>query len=119
MKVGILGGGQLARMIALAGYPLGLKFIVLDPDANAGAAGLSEHLLGAYDDPALLAELAEKADVVTYEFENVPAHVAEFLSSHTLVYPPAGALAVAQDRLLEKKFLPRVGDRHRAVCRRR
>ena len=109
MKVGILGGGQLARMIALAGYPLGLKFIVLDPDTNAGAAGLSEHLLGAYDDPALLAELAEKADVVTYEFENVPAHVAEFLSSHTLVYPPAGALAVAQDRLLEKNFFRELG----------
>ncbi|MCQ8180095.1 5-(carboxyamino)imidazole ribonucleotide synthase [Methylomonas sp. SURF-1] len=109
MKVGILGGGQLARMIALAGYPLGLKFIVLDPDTNAGAGGLSEHLLGAYDDPALLAELAEKADVVTYEFENVPAHVAEFLSSHTLVYPPAGALAVAQDRLLEKNFFRELG----------
>ncbi len=104
MKIGILGGGQLARMIALAGYPLGLKFIVLDPDANAGAAGLSEHLHGAYDDPALLAELAEKADVVTYEFENVPAHVAEFLTSHTTVYPPANALAVAQDRLQEKNF---------------
>lgn len=109
MKVGILGGGQLARMIALAGYPLGLKFIVLDPDSNAGAGGLSEHLLGAYDDPALLAELAQKADVVTYEFENVPAHVAEFLSSHTLVYPPAGALAVAQDRLLEKNFFRELG----------
>ncbi|MCQ8104580.1 5-(carboxyamino)imidazole ribonucleotide synthase [Methylomonas sp. SURF-2] len=109
MKVGILGGGQLARMIALAGYPLGLKFIVLDPDANAGAAGLSEHLHGAYDDPELLAQLAAKADVVTYEFENVPAHVAEFLTSHTLVYPPAKALAVAQDRLLEKDFFNRIG----------
>jgi len=111
MKIGILGGGQLARMIALAGYPLGLKFIVLDPDVNAGAAGLSEHLLGAYDDPDLLAELAEKADIVTYEFENVPAHVAEFLSSHTTVYPPAGALAVAQDRLLEKNFFKDLGIR--------
>lgn len=109
MKVGILGGGQLARMIALAGYPLGLKFIVLDPDTNAGAAGLSEHLHGAYDDPELLAQLAEKADVVTYEFENVPAHVAEFLSSHTTVYPPANALAVAQDRLLEKNFFNDLG----------
>ena len=109
MKVGILGGGQLARMIALAGYPLGLKFIVLDPDANAGAAGLSEHLKGAYDDPELLAQLAEKADVVTYEFENVPSHVAEFLSSHTTVYPPAQALAVAQDRLLEKNFFNELG----------
>ena len=104
MKIGILGGGQLARMIALAGYPLGLQFIVLDPDQNAGAAGLSQHLLGAYDDPALIDQLAEQADVVTYEFENVPAHVAEFLSSHTTVYPPANALAVAQDRLLEKNF---------------
>ncbi|MDD4913548.1 MAG: 5-(carboxyamino)imidazole ribonucleotide synthase [Methylococcales bacterium] len=104
MKIGILGGGQLARMLALAGYPLGLKFIILDPDANAGAAGLGEHLLGAYDDPILLAELADKADVVTYEFENVPANVAAFLSSHTTVYPPANALAVAQDRLLEKNF---------------
>ena len=104
MKIGILGGGQLARMLALAGYPLGLQFIVLDPSATAGAAGLSEHLHGAYDDPALLAELAEKADVVTYEFENVPAHTAEFLFSHTTVYPPATALAIAQDRLLEKNF---------------
>ena len=75
---------------------------MLDPDRQAGAGGLSEHLLGAYDDPVLLAKLAESADVVTYEFENVPAHVAEFLSSRTTVYPPAKALAVAQDRLLEK-----------------
>ncbi|MGR8930627.1 MAG: 5-(carboxyamino)imidazole ribonucleotide synthase [Gammaproteobacteria bacterium] len=109
MKVGILGGGQLARMIALAGYPLGLNFIILDPDPKAGAAGLSEHLLGAYDDPDLLAQLADKADVVTYEFENVPAHVAEFLSTHTTVYPPAQALAVAQDRLLEKNFFNELG----------
>lgn len=109
MKVGILGGGQLARMIALAGYPLGLKFVVLDPDPNAGAAGLSEHLLGAYDNPELLAQLAKKADVVTYEFENVPAPVAEFLSSHTQVFPPAQALAVAQDRLLEKNFFNELG----------
>lgn len=109
MKIGILGGGQLARMIALAGYPLGLQFIILDPDPNAGAGGLSEHLLGAYDDPDLLAQLAEKADVVSYEFENVPAHVAEFLASHTTVYPPAGALAVAQDRLLEKNFFKQLG----------
>lgn len=109
MKIGILGGGQLARMLALAGFPLGLKFIVLDPDPQAGAGGLSEHLQGAYDDPALLAELAEKADVVTYEFENVPAHVAEFLASHTKVYPPAGSLAVAQDRWLEKNFFRDIG----------
>ncbi len=104
MKVGILGGGQLARMIALAGYPLGVDFIILDPSDVAGAIGLGEHLHGQYDDQALLAELAEKADVVTYEFENVPADVAKFLASHTTVYPSPNALAVAQDRLHEKNF---------------
>jgi len=105
MIVGILGAGQLARMIALAGYPLGLDFIFLDPSADACANKLGEHLHGDYNDPRLLAELAERADVVTYEFENVPADVAEFLAAHTRVYPPAQALAVAQDRLVEKNFL--------------
>ncbi|HHA19526.1 MAG TPA: 5-(carboxyamino)imidazole ribonucleotide synthase [Methylophaga sp.] len=104
MKVGILGGGQLARMIALAGYPLGLEFIILDPSEDAGATGLGEHLHGQYDDPALLEELAEKADVVTYEFENVPADVAKYLAEHTRVYPAPNALAVSQDRLQEKNF---------------
>ena len=104
MKIGILGGGQLARMMALSGYPLGLEFIILDPSKEAGAVGLGEHLHGAYDDEKLLAELAEKADVITYEFENVPAEVALFLSEHTTVYPAANALAVAQDRLDEKNF---------------
>ncbi len=104
MKIGILGGGQLARMIALAGYPLGLKFIILDPSESAGATGLGEHLQGQYDDPELLAELAKKADIVTYEFENVPASAADFLSSHTTIYPAANALAIAQDRLTEKNF---------------
>lgn len=104
MKVGILGGGQLARMIALAGYPLGVEFIILDPSDEAGAIGLGEHLHGRYDDQTLLTELAEKADVVTYEFENVPAEVAKFLASHTTVYPSPNALAVAQDRLHEKNF---------------
>ena len=79
MKIGILGAGQLARMIALAGYPLGLQFVFLDPSAEACANSLGQHLHGAYDDPRLLAELADLADVVTYEFENVPADVADFL----------------------------------------
>jgi 5-(carboxyamino)imidazole ribonucleotide synthase len=109
MKIGILGGGQLARMIALAGYPLGLDFVVLDPGGDACGARLGEHLQGAYDDEALLAELAEKADVVTYEFENVPARVAEFLASHTQVHPSPRVLAIAQDRLLEKNFFRELG----------
>lgn len=109
MKIGILGAGQLARMIALAGYPLGVEFIVLDPSADACSTMLCEHLHGDYNDPALLAQLAERADVVTYEFENVPAEVAEFLASHTTVHPAPKALAVAQDRLIEKNFLNNLG----------
>ncbi len=104
MNVGILGGGQLARMLALAGYPLGLDFTILDPSEKAGATGLGIHLHGQYDDQALLAKLAETVDVVTYEFENVPAEVAKFLAEHTRVYPAPNALAIAQDRLQEKNF---------------
>ncbi|MGZ8159171.1 MAG: 5-(carboxyamino)imidazole ribonucleotide synthase [Methylobacter sp.] len=109
MKVGVLGAGQLARMIALAGTPLGLDFIFLDPSADACANKLGEPLIGDYNDPKLLAQLAERADVVTYEFENVPAEVAGFLASHTQVHPAPKALAVAQDRLLEKTFFHDIG----------
>ncbi|MDD1609594.1 MAG: 5-(carboxyamino)imidazole ribonucleotide synthase [Methylococcaceae bacterium] len=109
MKVGVLGAGQLARMMALAGYPLGLEFIFLDPSADACANRLGEHLHGDYSDPELLAQLAERADVVTYEFENVPAPVAEFLASHTQVHPSPNALAIAQDRLVEKTFFNDIG----------
>ncbi len=109
MKVGVLGAGQLARMMALAGYPLGLQFIFLDPSADACATHLGEHLHGDYNDPELLAQLAERADVVTYEFENVPAPVAEFLATHTQVHPAPKALAVAQDRLVEKTFFHDIG----------
>lgn len=104
MKIGILGAGQLARMIALAGYPLGLDFIFLDPSKDACANKLGEHLHGDYKDPRLLAKLADSADIVTYEFENVSAEVAEFLTSHTQVHPSPKALAIAQDRLSEKNF---------------
>lgn len=109
MKIGILGAGQLARMIALAGYPLGLEFVFLDPSADACAHQLGEQLVGDYDDPGLLAQLAERADVVTYEFENVPAKVANFLDEHCKVYPPPQALKVAQDRLVEKNYFRGLG----------
>ncbi len=109
MKVGILGAGQLARMIALAGYPLGLKFIFLDPSVGACATPLGGHLRGDYQDERLLEELVKRADVVTYEFENVPASVAQFLTDQTQVYPASNALAIAQNRLLEKNFLNELG----------
>lgn len=109
MIVGIVGGGQLARMLALAGYPLGLEFVFLDPAPDASAASLGEHLCGGYDDRVLLAQLAEQADVVTYEFENVPQESIEFLSKHTAVHPNHHALAIAGDRLREKTLFRTLG----------
>lgn len=109
MKVGILGGGQLARMLALAGYPLGQNFSVLDPGADVCSAVVAEQLQGDYVDQTLLAQLAEQADVVTYEFENVPAVAVEFLAGKVPVYPPQLALATAQDRLKEKTLFRELG----------
>jgi 5-(carboxyamino)imidazole ribonucleotide synthase len=88
-------------MLALAGYPLGLEFLFVDPTRDSPASPLGEHLALEYGDPRALDRLAE-CDVVTYEFENVPVEPLRALSERTRVYPPAGALAVAQDRLLEK-----------------
>lgn len=104
MKIGILGGGQLARMLALAGHNLGLDFIIADPSKLSCAVHLGEHLHGAYDDYDLLATLAAKADVITYEFENIPSRACQFLAKNSAVYPPVAALRIAQDRLLEKNF---------------
>jgi len=103
MKIGILGGGQLAQMLAQAGTPLGMEFMFLCPDAAACAAPLGQHLCAGFDDAEALDRLRRWADVVTFEFENVPASTVEALAAHTRVFPPAGALAVAQDRLREKQ----------------
>lgn len=102
--VGIIGGGQLGRMLALAGYPLGLRFRVLDPKPDAPAGVVGEHIVGNYDDPEALQRLAAGAEVVTYEFENVPVDAARLLSQTVPVFPPPAALATAQDRLIEKQF---------------
>ncbi len=116
MKVGVLGAGQLARMIALAGYPLGVDFIFLDPSADACANRLGEHLLGDYDDPRLLAQLAERADVVTYEFENVPADVAEFLASHTQVHPCSQSSGSCTGQVNRKKLFSRPRHSYAGLC---
>lgn len=102
ITIGIMGGGQLARMLALAGLPLGLRFVFLDPAPDACAAHLGRHLCGDYDDPVLLRQLAQAADVVTYEFENVPEESIRWLASQVPVFPDANALMTARDRLLEK-----------------
>jgi len=106
VKVGVLGGGQLARMLAQAGRPLGVECRLLSPDPHACATPFGEHLCVAYDDPDGQRRLAEWADVLTYEFENVPVSAVESLERLRPVYPSWLALAASQDRLVEKcRFL--------------
>lgn len=107
--VGILGGGQLARMMVLAGAPLGLSFVVFDPAADACAGQLAPLRVGAFDDAAALAGFAAQVDAVTFDFENVPAHSAQALTARVPVFPNPGALAVAQDRLSEKTLFRELG----------
>ena len=109
MIVGVLGGGQLGRMLALAGLPLGLRFRFYDPSPEACAGQVGELHVGEYDDVAALDRFADGLDVVTYEFENVPVAVAERLAERLPVFPPPVALDVAQDRLAEKALFHRLG----------
>jgi len=102
--VGIIGGGQLARMLVLAGTPLGLRFAVYDPSADACAGQVAPLQVGAFDDLLALQNFARTVDVITFDFENVPAQSVQQLSQNTPVFPPPSALAVAQDRLLEKNL---------------
>jgi 5-(carboxyamino)imidazole ribonucleotide synthase len=107
--VGILGGGQLARMLALSGAPLGLRFLVMDATADACAGQFAPMVVGDYRDEARLAEFASRVDVATFDFENVPAESARWLSDRVPVFPNPGALATAQDRLAEKTLFRRLG----------
>jgi 5-(carboxyamino)imidazole ribonucleotide synthase len=109
MRIGIVGGGQLARMLALAAYPLGLRCTVLDPALDACAGQVTELLPGAYDDLELLRRLAGRVDSVTFDFENVPGAAARFLARHVPVFPPPLALETAQDRLAEKTLFRELG----------
>jgi len=102
MKVGIIGAGQLGRMLALAGYPLGLRFEFLDPNADAPAAQLGPHIASAFDDPDSLERLARGNDVVTFEFENVPMAAMDPVVRRVPLLPPLQALGASQDRLDEK-----------------
>ena len=107
--VGILGGGQLARMMILAGAPLGLRFCVYDPSPEACAGQLAPLVTGAFDDLAALQAFAAGVDVITFDFENVPAASVAALTALRPVFPNAGALAVAQDRLSEKTLFQSLG----------
>src|SRR3982750_4414457 len=105
--IGIVGGGQLGRMLALAAARLGFDVAVLERDADSPAGRVAAHtIVGAYADPAALEQLAALCSVVTYEFENVPAEAVRILQSLGVeTAPGAEALAVAQDRVAEKQFL--------------
>ncbi|MGZ6544814.1 MAG: 5-(carboxyamino)imidazole ribonucleotide synthase [Actinomycetota bacterium] len=109
MRVGIVGGGQLGRMLALAGAPLDIRCTTLDPAADSPASYVAPSIVGRYDDREALARLADGSDVVTYEFENVPVAAARFLSELAPVYPPPEALESAQDRATEKALFDEVG----------
>ncbi|MBN8949476.1 5-(carboxyamino)imidazole ribonucleotide synthase [Rhizobium sp. 60-20] len=108
--IGIIGGGQLGRMLAMAAARLNFRTVVLEPQTDCPAAHVAnEQIVAAYDDAAALAELAKRCDVVTYEFENVPISAAEELARQVTVYPPPKALEMAQDRLTEKSFINSCG----------
>jgi 5-(carboxyamino)imidazole ribonucleotide synthase len=109
MRVGVLGAGQLGRMLALAGYPLGLRFRFLDPASQVPAADLAEWIQGDYHDSNALARFMAGLDAVTYEFENVSVGLAHLLAGKLPVYPPPAALEVSQDRLREKTFFQSLG----------
>ncbi|NKN35524.1 5-(carboxyamino)imidazole ribonucleotide synthase [Agrobacterium sp. a22-2] len=104
--IGIIGGGQLGRMLAMAAARLNFRTVILEPQADSPAAQLADRqIVAEYSDPVALGELAALCDVVTYEFENVPVEAAEMLARNVTVFPPPKALQVAQDRLTEKRFL--------------
>lgn len=109
-RIGILGGGQLGRMLAMSAAELGLRTHVYCPDLDAPAMDTASRSTRAgYDDAEALARFADSVDVVTYEFENVPAETARILAEHAPIRPGVRALATAQDRLLEKNFLTSCG----------
>lgn len=128
MRIGIIGAGQLGQMLGFASRELGHECYFLDPSARPPAATVGPVIQAPFDDPVALAVLAEKVDVLTYEFENVPVDALRDLGVSTPIYPPLDALGVAQDRLDEKQLfeqldiaLPRyhrvdsVDDLHAAV----
>ena len=109
MTLGILGGGQLGYMLALAGYPLGLHFRFLDPSPEAPVGRIAQRVTADYSDHAALEKFSSGLELVTYEFENVPVAAAKFLAQRVPVYPPPTALEVAQDRLAEKTLFRSLG----------
>ena len=107
--IGILGAGQLARMLAQAGQPMGLEFVFLDPARDACAAEYGELICADWNDETALENLGRRADVVTFDFENVPEPSASLIESLCPVFPPPAALYKSQDRLREKTMMEELG----------
>jgi 5-(carboxyamino)imidazole ribonucleotide synthase len=104
--IGILGGGQLGRMLTLAAAPLGYKCKIYCPDPDSPAFQVSDsHVIAPYEDKKQLMAFADSVDVITYEFENIPVETAKEMTTHSALYPSAKALEISQDRLTEKNFL--------------
>ena len=108
--IGILGGGQLGRMLAVAASRLGLKAHIFEPGANPPAGQVADQVTTAsYDDEAALHRFAQSVDVITYEFENIPTSALDILEQISPIRPGRRALAISQDRLSEKEFLTGLG----------
>ncbi|MCU0760397.1 MAG: 5-(carboxyamino)imidazole ribonucleotide synthase [Steroidobacteraceae bacterium] len=109
MTVGIVGAGQLGRMLALAGYPLGQDFLFLDRTDDTPGAKVAPSLRGEFTDRRLLRELARRSEVITFDWENVSVESLAALGRRTRIAPPLAALAASQDRLSEKRLFDRLG----------
>ena len=109
-NIGILGGGQLGRMLAVAASRLGLKAHIFEPGANPPAGQVADQVTTAsYEDEAALHRFAQSVDVITYEFENIPTSALDILEQIRPIHPGRQALAISQDRLSEKEFLTGLG----------
>lgn len=108
-RIGVIGAGQLGRMLALAGYPLGLRFVFLDRSEDAPGGQVGEIILGAFSDAERIRELAGSVDVLTFDVENVPEDAVREAVGDTPFLPPVTALAAAQDRLSEKTLFGELG----------
>jgi 5-(carboxyamino)imidazole ribonucleotide synthase len=107
-RVGIVGAGQLGRMLALAGYPLGVRCVFLDRSASSPAAQVAPILIGELEDPAQLAALAACSDVLTFDWENISGQALAPLERLTQIRPPRAALEVSQDRIAEKALFSKL-----------
>jgi 5-(carboxyamino)imidazole ribonucleotide synthase len=109
MRIGVIGAGQLGRMLALAGIPLGLRFLFLDRNADASAGQIAPVIVGELDDRTKLAYLARQVDLITFDWENVAVESLSAIKATIPFRPPAAALATAQDRVLEKDLFRDLG----------